>query len=97
MLRRPPTAIKLTSEDVAAYEDSLRAKRLAAAQAAQNQQSLLNQQSAQDPTDNQNSDPNGTPKKEVVLDPNDELRPLPGEKARIARTREERIGMAGRS
>jgi hypothetical protein len=32
----------------------------------------------------------------VPLDPSDELRPLPGEKARIVRTREERIGVGQR-
>lgn len=30
-----------------------------------------------------------------IIDPNDELKPLPGDKARIIRTREERIGLSG--
>ncbi|KAI9818956.1 MAG: hypothetical protein M1832_004124 [Thelocarpon impressellum] len=67
MLRRKPTAITLTSEDVAAYEDSRRAA----------------------------ADPDAAAKAQKqggVVDPNDELKPLPGEKARIVRTREERIG-----
>ncbi|KAL9623185.1 MAG: hypothetical protein Q9160_002500 [Pyrenula sp. 1 TL-2023] len=29
------------------------------------------------------------------IDPNDELKPLPGDKARIIRSREERIGIGG--
>lgn len=31
----------------------------------------------------------------VMVDPNDELKPLPGDKARIVRSREERIGVGG--
>ncbi len=73
MLRRKPTAITLTNEDVAAFEDMR----------------------------NRENDPNGTTKptknpRDGVIDPNDELRPLPGEKARIVRTREERIGVGHR-
>ncbi|KAL8677857.1 MAG: hypothetical protein Q9186_005743 [Xanthomendoza sp. 1 TL-2023] len=74
MLRRKPTAITLTSEDVAAYEDS----RIAKAQGtAENARSSRDAQGD-------------------VIDPNDELRPLPGDKARVVRTgqsRDERIGV----
>ncbi|KZF26134.1 hypothetical protein L228DRAFT_264560 [Xylona heveae TC161] len=57
MLRRKPTAITLTSEDVAAFEDA------------------------------RNRENNGgrTKPKDGAIDPNDELRPLPGEKARSSR------------
>lgn len=73
----PPeaTAITLTSEDVAAYEDS----RAARAQGA-----------AENAGKSKDTQPG-------VLDPNDELKPLPGEKARIVRTgpsRDERIGVS---
>lgn len=73
MLRRKPTAISLTSEDVAAYEDS----RIAKVQGTEN---------ARMTKDAQTSEP----------DPNDELKPLPGDKGRAMRTgqsRDERIGI----
>lgn len=77
MLRRPPTAITLTAEDIAAYE-------------ASRQRRQWEQSSQLSAASGENSNQR--------LDPNDELRPLPGEKARIVRTREERImGTAGRS
>ena len=73
MLRRKPTAITLTSEDVAAYEDSLAQQRTrnlenesSAAAAAAARQSLRGKDGAR-------------------IDPNDELKPLPGDRARIAR------------
>ncbi|KAI4271777.1 MAG: hypothetical protein L6R38_006782 [Xanthoria sp. 2 TBL-2021] len=59
MLRRKPTAITLTSEDVAAFEDS----RIAKAQGAAAENARMSK-------DAQAADP----------DPNDELRPLPGDK-----------------
>lgn len=74
MLRRKPTAITLTSEDVAAYEDS----RLAKAQGAENARLSKDPQAG-------------------IIDPNDELRPLPGDKTRVVRTgqtRDERIGVS---
>jgi len=64
MLRRKPTAITLTTEDVATYEDN-RAREAARKEALEHQ--------------NQNRDPN------------DELRPKPGE--RKVKTREERMGL----
>ena len=76
MLRRTPTAITITSEDVATFDDD-RARRY------QEENKHI-----------------GSPKQEdlkkAVVDPNDELKPLPGDKARIARTvpsRDERIGL----
>lgn len=76
MLRRKPTAIQLTSEDVAAYED--RQIREAQAQAQADAIARVQQNA------NQNKDPN------------DELRPLPTDKQR-AKSREERLGLVGRS
>lgn len=78
MLRRKPTAITLTTEDVAIYEDARAREALQREQAAlQAQQNITPQQK------NQNRDPN------------DELRPLPGDRARGAqvKTREERLGL----
>ena len=79
MLRRKPTAITLTSEDVTAYAESRLAQK--------NQQENLDLNAASN---------NAHGGKQQALDPNDELRPLPGEKARIVRTgisRDERIGV----
>ncbi|KAI4158356.1 MAG: hypothetical protein LQ342_007525 [Letrouitia transgressa] len=73
MLRRKPTAITLTSEDVAAYEDARAAKALGENVAARRDAQA------------------------GFIDPNDELKPLPGDKARIVRpvqqSRDERIGL----
>lgn len=76
MLRRKPTAITITSEDVATFEDN-RLRKLA----------------------KENNDPNAATRASAVsaLDPNDELKPLPGDKARIVRSREERIGISRRT
>jgi hypothetical protein len=63
MLRRKPTAITLTSEDIAAYEDHRLAER--------------NRQENVNPA-------NRTPVKgDGKIDPNDELKPLPGDRARV--------------
>jgi len=70
MLRRPPTQIALTTEDIAAYEANRHRRQLEQTQASQI------------------SFTSGHGKER---DPNDELKPLPQEKARIARTQGERI------
>ncbi|CAG8901877.1 unnamed protein product [Penicillium egyptiacum] len=75
MLRRKPTAIAITSEDIAAFEEA-RLRKLS-------EENKHPEQLAQ-----------GTCN--VNLDPSDELKPLPGDKARIVRTREERIGISRR-
>lgn len=81
MLRRKPTAITLTSEDIATYEDH----RLASLDRKENTKAseYLNNLS--------------TPAKKgesAKVDPNDELKPLPGDRARVRGggvSREERI------
>jgi hypothetical protein len=78
MLRRKPTSITVTSEDVAAYEDM----RLRADQVNDN---------------SSGGEPPSAQKQTTVVDPSDELKPLPGEKARVVRTREERIGVGSRA
>jgi hypothetical protein len=83
MLRRKPTAITLTAEDISAYEDARQREAEAAAQAHAQAQIQARQ---------------GTPgQKNQNRDPNDELRPLPEGKVRVVRTREERLGLVGRS
>ena len=77
MLRRQPTQIGLTSEDIAAYDDT-RAQRAA----------RLNRQENTKPA------PGLTAKAiNEKIDPNDELKPLPGSRGGrdIAREREQRI------
>ena len=80
MLRRKPTTITLTSEDIATYEDHRNTR----------------QQENTDPTSAAMRTPvkgaDGSGKK----DPNDELKPLPGDRARVRGAtaglgREERI------
>lgn len=77
MLRRKPTAITLTTEDVAIYEDARAREALQREQQAQAQ--------AQAQARNQN-----------LRDPSDELRPLPGDRAKQqqqVKSREERLGL----
>ncbi|RLL99801.1 hypothetical protein CFD26_108235 [Aspergillus turcosus] len=78
MLRRKPTAIAITSEDVAKLEDIRLRKRREETQAHAHE--------------SVKSTSNYT-----TIDPNDELKPLPGDKARIVRSREERIGISRRN
>ncbi|KAF3403530.1 hypothetical protein F1880_009446 [Penicillium rolfsii] len=70
MLRRKPTAIAITTEDIAAFEEARLRKQ------------------------NENREPEQASAKTHV-NPSDELKPLPGDKARILR-REERIGLGHR-
>ncbi|KAB8267376.1 anaphase-promoting complex, subunit CDC26 [Aspergillus minisclerotigenes] len=73
MLRRKPTAIAITSEDLATFEDT-RLRKFA----------------------QENKDYDHV-KNSFKFDPSDELKPLPGDKARIVRSREERIGLSRRT
>ncbi|MCJ1477559.1 hypothetical protein MMC13_006231 [Lambiella insularis] len=79
MLRRAPTAIALTPEDIAAYDDARSARLARSTHHPTPDAAHLRTQNA----------------KGGVLDPSDELKPLPGEKARGVRgaegRREERI------
>jgi hypothetical protein len=98
MLRRKPTAITITSEDLAAFEEAY-ARRVAYAHFVK---------TGEDPNGFFRRANPGEPDFAVqqerlaqrdahagVVDPNDELKPLPGDKARIVRSREERIIGAG--
>jgi hypothetical protein len=75
MLRRPPTSITLTPEDVAAYEDR-RARLLL---------EKLNPNQNTNPNDalKGGTDGRGGADAKVGIDPNDELKPLPGDRARV--------------
>jgi len=73
MLRRKPTAITITSEDIAAFEEA-RLRKL----------------------EENNHPEQGKSGSNANFDPSDELKPLPGDKARIVRSREERIGLGRR-
>jgi hypothetical protein len=75
MLRRKPTAIAITSEDLAAFEEE-RLRKLS-------EENKHPEQHAKGPSN-------------ANFDPSDELKPLPGDKARIVRSREERIGIGRR-
>jgi hypothetical protein len=76
MLRRKPTAIAVTSEDLAAFEEA-RLRKLS--------------------EENKHTEQHPQGASSVNFDPNDELKPLPGDKARIVRSREERIGFGRRT
>jgi hypothetical protein len=73
MLRRKPTAIAITTEDIAAFEEARLRKQ------------------------NENREPEQAQgfRDKTHVNPSDELKPLPGDKARILR-REERIGLGHR-
>ncbi|KAJ5286895.1 Anaphase-promoting complex subunit CDC26 [Penicillium angulare] len=73
MLRRKPTAITITSEDIAAFEEA-----------------RLRQMEENKHPEHRKTNSNSK------FDPSDELKPLPGDKARIVRSREERIGIGRR-
>jgi len=90
MLRRKPTAITITSEDLSAFEDA-RLHR----QNNNNSTTTMENSNPDDATVN-NTNNNKSPSAKAVVDPNDELKPLPGDKARIVRSREERIGITQR-
>jgi len=99
MLRRKPTALTVTSEDIAAFEESYLRKQAYAQylKTGEDPEGYFRNGNNNHPQQNQNQGQNqgqqatGT----GTVDPNDELKPLPGDKARIVRSREERIGVTG--
>ncbi|KAJ9658270.1 hypothetical protein H2198_003843 [Neophaeococcomyces mojaviensis] len=91
MLRRLPTALTISPEDVTAFEEALQ-RRVAYAhyqKTGEDPEGLFTGQAQQK---NKSGEKGGK-----VVDPNDELKPLPGEQARIVRGREERIMGTGRT
>jgi hypothetical protein len=97
MLRRKPTALTITHEDLTQFEESL-TRRLAYAhylKTGEDPNGFFRAAQPGDPdfeaqqerlAQRQQEQSNGG-----KVDPNDELKPLPGYKARIVRGREERI------
>lgn len=92
MLRRKPTAITITNEDIIAFEESrLRQQEQQEQQASQSAHKNVQHHQQQQQQYQSSSSP------QSGLDPSDELKPLPGDKARIVRGREERLtGASGR-
>jgi Anaphase-promoting complex APC subunit CDC26 len=87
MLRRPPTAIALTTEDVIVYEDNRAREALLEEQAALEAAQATAQAKARQSTPQKNQN---------LRDPNDELRPLPPDRTRAPqKSREERLGLGG--
>jgi hypothetical protein len=95
MLRRKPTALTVTSEDITQFEEAYLRKIAYARYLKTGEDPEGYFRNGEDGDQNIQSgskqDANG------VLDPNDELKPLPGDKARIVRSREERIVGTGAS
>lgn len=89
MLRRKPTAITITPEDLIAFEEE-RLQKL-----EQEAANKLNAEGGGEEGDARSESTLNTSGKKY--DPNDELKPLPGDKARIVRSRDERIGVGRRT
>lgn len=88
MLRRLPTALTISPEDIQSYEEALN-RRVAFAhynKTGEDPEGLFT--SAETTSEQRGRDEREENK---AVDPNDELKPLPGDKARIVRGREERI------
>lgn len=85
MLRRKPTALTISNEDINAFEEAY----------ARKQAYAHYQKTGEDPKGffqpGQSVESQSEQEGAGVIDPNDELKPLPGDKARIVRSREERI------
>jgi Anaphase-promoting complex APC subunit CDC26 len=90
MLRRKPTALTITPEDLIAFEEERLQK---AAEAEKTRKASEQEEEEQERVQAGAASFAMTSKK---YDPNDELKPLPGDKARIVRSRDERIGIGRR-
>jgi len=83
MLRRLPTALTISPEDIQAYEEALN-RRIAYAhykRTGEDPEGLFSDVEQRERGES----------KTVAVDPNDELKPLPGDKARIVRGQDERV------
>ncbi|OAP63213.1 hypothetical protein AYL99_02440 [Fonsecaea erecta] len=115
MLRRKPTALTITNEDIAAFDEAY-LRRLAYAKylkTGEDPEGLFGGGKSNHHHGGGSNNHNGAMTRATttggvgvgfdaaggtqaqaqaaVVDPNDELKPLPGDKARIVRSREERI------
>lgn len=96
MLRRKPTAITLTTEDVSAYEDRYAQEQHERAQEEYDaRHGTKTRQKNQDQNQNPHQSLHGNLNGGGIRDPSDELRPLPGDRMRAqhAKTRDERLGL----
>ena len=106
MLRRKPTALTITSEDIASFEEQL-SRKVAYARylkTGQDPEGLFRNGAGRQPGEQEaqmgmhvtgeHRDASSVAGAGAI-DPNDELKPLPGDKARIVRSREDRIMGAG--
>jgi len=99
MLRRKPTALTVTSEDIASFEES-HARKVAYAKflkTGEDPNGYFRHAHPGGSVDHVDQRSTTDSRSEAVtkIDPNDELKPLPGDKARIVRSREERIAGTG--
>lgn len=95
MLRRLPTALTITSEDIAVFEEA-HLRRLALIhfqRTGEDPNGYFTGSSQRQHGENGQQETSRDSREGTggVIDPNDELKPLPGDKARIVRGREERI------
>jgi hypothetical protein len=105
MLRRKPTALTITSEDLASFEE-MYARNIAYQKylkTGEDPQGWFTRSQSQpqtgevDFTEQQlRNEQLRRERGQGTVDPNDELKPLPGDKARIVRSREERVMGVGR-
>jgi hypothetical protein len=93
MLRRKPTALTITSDDIAAFEEAL------AHQQAYTHYTRTGEDPSglftQPPRRQENAFVRPVSSGGGAVDPNDELKPLPGAKASIVRAKDERIVGSG--
>ena len=94
MLRRKPTALTITNEDITSFEEA-HLRRLAYARyvkTGEDPEGLFRNGAGPEATSQDTQMNGGDANAQAgMVDPNDELKPLPGDKARIVRSREERI------
>ena len=96
MLRRKPTALTITNDDIAAFEEQIAQKQAYQhyLQTGEDPQGLFSQPQRRPENDYEaHMQGYGQGQREIssTVDPNDELKPLPGAKASIVRGKEERI------
>lgn len=93
MLRRKPTAIAITSEDLLAFEERREAKKSRENNKSMSATGQQGHHARTSSAGGANLNVNVNNNANTTVDPSDELKPLPGDKARIVRSREERIGI----
>lgn len=92
MLRRNPTRITLTTEDITLYEENRNREAMEREALLRHEEALAAQQQRQNSSSPQQFRRGAN---QNFRDPNDELKPLPGDKARVlgTKSREERLGL----